>query len=64
MAQKDLTQIFAGLFFFIALLYFSIMYYVLEDKKAYFINNVYGTNRFGEKVIVNKGEDVLDPINT
>ena len=30
---KDLTQLFSGIFFFISLIYFTIMFLVLKDEK-------------------------------
>ena len=62
MTQKDLTQFFGGLFFFIALVYFSIMYFVLKDVKA-LNNNIYSTNQFGETQIIAKNDTVLDPLD-
>ena len=33
MVQKDLTQLFTGIFFFVSLIYFTIMFLVLKDDK-------------------------------
>lgn len=59
---KDLTQIFSGVFFFLSLIYFSIMFYALKDSKAYITKSVYATDDFGETKAVSKGEDVLVPV--
>ena len=63
MVEKDYTQIFGGLFFFISLVYFAIMYFVLKDVKASSSNNIYATNKFGETQVVAKGEQVLDSLD-
>lgn len=63
MVQKDLTEIFGGLFFFISLVYFLIMYFALKDIKSNSSNNIYKTNNFGETQIVAKGDQVLDPLD-
>ena len=47
MVQKDYTQIFAGLFFFISLIYFIVMYFSLKDIKASNINNIYANFHIG-----------------
>ena len=63
MTQKDLTQIFGGLFFFVALVYFTIMYFALKDIRATNSNSIYSTNEFGETQVVAKGDTVLDPLD-
>ena len=63
MTQRDLTQIFGGVFFFLSLIYFSVMYYALKDVKSNSTNNIYATNSFGETQVISKGEQVLDPLN-
>jgi hypothetical protein len=34
MVQKDLTQLFTGIFFFVSLIYFTVMFLVLKDGKS------------------------------
>jgi hypothetical protein len=63
MVQKDLTEIFGGLFFFVALIYFAVMYFALRDVRATNSNNIYSTNQFGETQVVAKGDTVLDPLD-
>ena len=63
MVQKDLTQIFGGIFFFLSLIAFVTMYYALKDVKSKITNNIYATNDFGETQIISNGEQVLDPLN-
>ena len=63
MVQKDLTQIFGGIFFFLSLITFATMYYALKDVKSKTTNNIYATNDFGETQVIAKGEQVLDPLN-
>ena len=63
MAQRDLTQIFGGLFFFLSLIYFAVMYFTLKDVRASNSNHIYSTNKFGETQVVAKGDIVLDPLD-
>lgn len=63
MVQRDLTQIFGGIFFFLSLITFGTMYYALKDVNSKSINNIYATNSFGETQVISKGEQVLDPLN-
>ena len=63
MVQRDLTQIFGGIFFFLSLITFGTMYYALKDVNSKSINNIYATNNFGETQVIAKGEKVLDTLN-
>ena len=63
MAQRDLTEIFGGLFFFLSLIYFSVMFFVLRDIKSSESNSIYSTNAFGETQVVSRGDQVLDKLN-
>ena len=63
MAQRDLTEIFGGLFFFLSLIYFSVMFFVLRDIKSSESNSIYSTNAFGEIQVVSRGDQVLDKLN-
>lgn len=63
MTQIDLTQIFGGVFLFISLIYFSVMFFVLKDIRSSRSNDIYSTNAFGETQIVSRKNEILDRLD-
>lgn len=63
MAQKDYSQLFFGMVVFLSLVYYAIMFWVLKDTKSVLKLPIYETNQMGEKRMVSKGDQLLEPLN-
>lgn len=45
---KDVTEYFLGIFFSVSLIYFTVMFIILKDKKPSLAETIYSTNSLVE----------------
>ena len=60
---KDVTEYFLGIFFSVSLIYFTVMFIILKDKKVPLADTIYSTNRLGETTRVQGPESNLIELN-